>query len=157
MQSKINTYNDIVFEWIPYNQFINIKEIGEGGFAKVYLAIWKDGPLQYNVKSYSIDNGGILKIYGISQNPDTKDYIIVLEYAKGGNLKNWMNKNYRNLNWYNKISMLLNISTGLKEIHQKKMVHHDFHTGIYYQILLVQLIVVVYFIFQIWDRTPNNT
>ncbi|RGB28691.1 kinase-like domain-containing protein [Rhizophagus diaphanus] len=40
-----------------------------------------------------------------------------------------MNKNYRNLSWYNKISMLLNISTSLKEIHQKKMVHHDFHTG----------------------------
>ncbi|PKY52481.1 hypothetical protein RhiirA4_470130 [Rhizophagus irregularis] len=49
MQSKINSYNDIVFEWVPFNQFINIKEIGEGGFAKVYLAIWKDGPLQYNV------------------------------------------------------------------------------------------------------------
>ena len=48
MQLKINKYNDIVFEWIPYNQFSDIKEIGRGGFATVYSAIWKDGPLEYN-------------------------------------------------------------------------------------------------------------
>ena len=48
MQLKIDKYNDIVFEWIPYNQFSNIKEIGRGGFATVYSAIWKDGPLRYN-------------------------------------------------------------------------------------------------------------
>jgi len=48
MQLKIDSYNDIVFEWIPYNQFIDIKEVGEGGFAEVYLAIWKDGPLNYD-------------------------------------------------------------------------------------------------------------
>ena len=47
MQLKINKYRDIVFEWIPYNQFSNIKEIGKGGFATVYSAIWKDGPLKY--------------------------------------------------------------------------------------------------------------
>src|SRR5688572_27714641 len=48
MQLKINQYNNIVFEWIPYNQFSDIKEIGRGGFAKVYSAIWKDGPLEYD-------------------------------------------------------------------------------------------------------------
>ena len=36
MQLKIGKPNDTVFEWIPYNQFNNIKEIG---FAKVYSAI----------------------------------------------------------------------------------------------------------------------
>ena len=48
MQLKIDKYNDIVFEWIPYNQFSDIKEIGRGGFATVYSAIWKDGPLEYD-------------------------------------------------------------------------------------------------------------
>ena len=43
MQLKIDEYNDIVFEWIPYNQFSDInKEIVKGGFATVYSAIWKD-------------------------------------------------------------------------------------------------------------------
>ena len=44
MQLKIDKYSDIIFEWIPYNQFSDIKEIGRGGFATVYSAIWKDGP-----------------------------------------------------------------------------------------------------------------
>ena len=48
MQLKIEKYDDIVFEWIPYNQFSDIKEIGRGGFATVYSAIWKDGPLKYD-------------------------------------------------------------------------------------------------------------
>jgi serine/threonine protein kinase len=49
MQSKINSCFNIVFEWIPYNQFNYVKEIGKGGFATVYSAIWKDGPLKYSV------------------------------------------------------------------------------------------------------------
>ena len=48
MQLNINEYNDIVPEWIPYNQFSNIKEIDRGGFSTVYSAIWKDGLLKYN-------------------------------------------------------------------------------------------------------------
>ena len=48
MQLKINHPNDIVFEWIPYDQFSDIEEIGRGGFATVYSAIWRDGPLDYD-------------------------------------------------------------------------------------------------------------
>ena len=46
MQLKIESPWNIVFECIPYNQFSDIKEIGRGGFATVYSAIWKDGPLE---------------------------------------------------------------------------------------------------------------
>ena len=48
MQPKIKNKNDIIFEWIPYNQFDNIEEISKGNFATVYSAIWKNGPLYYN-------------------------------------------------------------------------------------------------------------
>ena len=48
MQLTINKYKDIVFEWIPYNQFSDIKEIGRDDAAIVYSAIWKDGPLKYD-------------------------------------------------------------------------------------------------------------
>jgi serine/threonine protein kinase len=52
MQLKINSNDDIVFEWVPYSQFDNIKEVGKGGFAKVYSAIWKNGPLYYDNDKY---------------------------------------------------------------------------------------------------------
>ncbi|CAB4440757.1 unnamed protein product, partial [Rhizophagus irregularis] len=162
MQLKINHHSDIMLEWIPYDQFINIKEIGKGGFAMVYSANWKNGPLEYNaankdykrnsnrvialkclhnsqnisdkflneVKKYSINiRSNILNIYGISQNPNTKEYIMVLQYAKEGNFNHWINENYKYFNWKDKLSALNNIINGLKEIHQNNIVHRDFHTG----------------------------
>jgi hypothetical protein len=51
MQSKINSYKDIIFEWVPYNQFNNIKKMGSGsGYDAVYSAIWEDGPLYYEIE-----------------------------------------------------------------------------------------------------------
>jgi hypothetical protein len=43
---NINDYNAPIFEWIPYDQFNNIKKIGEKAIAN--LAIWKNGPLHYD-------------------------------------------------------------------------------------------------------------
>ncbi|GBC08412.1 hypothetical protein RclHR1_00810004 [Rhizophagus clarus] len=163
-EMKLNTdYNfsksNIIFEWIPYNKFNNIEEIGKGGFSTVYSAICNGGLLYYSnswerkpnttvalkclhnsqnfidefikeVKAYpkqKIEN--ILKIYGISQNPNTKDYIMVFEYAEGGNFNNYLNKNYENFDWFNGLKALINTIEGLNKIHQKQMVHHDFHIG----------------------------
>src|SRR5581483_12151587 len=48
-QLKIYHYTDLVFEWIPYSQFNEVKEIGKYGSDKAYSAIWNDGPLLYTV------------------------------------------------------------------------------------------------------------
>jgi hypothetical protein len=48
---KIDKYNDVVFEWIPYSQIDQIKEIGKNDLMTVYSAIWRDGPLQYKENS----------------------------------------------------------------------------------------------------------
>src|ERR1051325_10128039 len=34
-------------EWVPFDRFVNIKQIGEGGFSKVYSATWVDGKANY--------------------------------------------------------------------------------------------------------------
>jgi serine/threonine protein kinase len=54
---------------------------------------------------------------------------MVLHYAEGGNLHQWLNENYHDINWSHIIEGLLTIIRGLKEIHQKNFVHHDFHAG----------------------------
>jgi hypothetical protein len=51
MQLKINNWNDTVFEWIPYNMFDDVKEIGKSGYSSIYSAIWKGGPLYYDHKN----------------------------------------------------------------------------------------------------------
>ncbi len=52
MYKAKNTYlNSPKFlEWVPFNRFTDIKQIGEGGFAKVYSATWMDGLLSYRLE-----------------------------------------------------------------------------------------------------------
>jgi hypothetical protein len=72
-QSKIIDHKDIVFEWIPYNQFNEINEINRSNLITVYSAIWKDGPLYYNYKidEYTRDSNKevSLKYLHNSENP----------------------------------------------------------------------------------------
>jgi hypothetical protein len=42
-----NRYYPLFLEWVPFDRFGNIKQIGEGGFAKVYSAAWIDGKAEY--------------------------------------------------------------------------------------------------------------
>ncbi len=67
MQLKIVEYNNAIFEWIPYNQFDNIKEIN----ITLHSAIWKDGPLYYYKEKYGRKSGNgkvVLKYLYNSQN-----------------------------------------------------------------------------------------
>src|SRR4051812_28509778 len=73
MQLKIGYKDDIVFELIPYDQFNDIKEIDESGFTTTCLAIWKDGPLEYDFADKKewirkSDKKVILKCLNDSQN-----------------------------------------------------------------------------------------
>jgi len=56
MQLISNGYDDTVFEWIPYNQFNQIKKIGKDDFITAYSAVWKDGPLKNSYKKYKFDS-----------------------------------------------------------------------------------------------------
>jgi hypothetical protein len=48
MQMKINEFDDVIVEWIPYNQFNDVKEISKDDSAIIYSAIWVDGSLKYD-------------------------------------------------------------------------------------------------------------
>src|SRR5688572_13404576 len=51
---------------------------------------------------------------------------MVLDYAKGGSFNNLIK---RDNSWYDNINRLKYTIKGLAEIHEKNMVHRDFHTG----------------------------
>src|SRR5436305_6058887 len=51
MQLKINEWNDIVFEWIPYSRFKDVKRTCKGADFDSYSAIWKNGPLIYDYEN----------------------------------------------------------------------------------------------------------
>ncbi|GBC01930.1 hypothetical protein RclHR1_04390015 [Rhizophagus clarus] len=88
MQSKINKPDDVTFEWIPYNQFRNIIEIDKVALKCLHRSQNISDEFLNEIKGYSnkvYSSDYSLSINGLSQDPDTKDYIMVLSYAAGGN------------------------------------------------------------------------
>jgi serine/threonine protein kinase len=54
---------------------------------------------------------------------------MVLDYVEGGNLRNYFKKDFLNLNWQEKLSILFDITHSLKTIHHLKFIHKDLHSG----------------------------
>ena len=50
---------------------------------------------------------------------------MVLQYANGGNLRDFLSKNHENLRWNTRIKMAKQIASGLKCIHECNIVHRD--------------------------------
>ncbi|RIA97001.1 kinase-like domain-containing protein [Glomus cerebriforme] len=69
----------------------------------------------------------LLDVIGITQDPNTKDYMMVLYYCEDGNLKDYLNK--YNISYEYRIQQLFGISRGLLDIHNVGKVHRDFHSG----------------------------
>ncbi|RHZ45059.1 hypothetical protein Glove_692g15 [Diversispora epigaea] len=152
-----------IIEWIPYDRFKDVKQIGRGGFGTIHYASWIDGfirewdienqqwnryPKDKEVALKKFDNFvnfddalnemsihlktngiGTIRFYGITQDPETHSYMMVLEYAADGNFREYLKINFNNINWIQKLKNLLDLSYRLMHIHELNIVHHDFHPG----------------------------
>ncbi|GET02104.1 kinase-like domain-containing protein [Rhizophagus clarus] len=65
----------------------------------------------------------IISFLGISKN-DT-GYIMLLEYANEGNLRDYLTKKFESLEWEKKIRMVLDITCGLQCLHLEGIIHRD--------------------------------
>ncbi|RHZ61605.1 hypothetical protein Glove_346g115 [Diversispora epigaea] len=171
-QSSKNTSTFSPFlEWVPYDEFKNIKYIAEGGFSQIYKATWKanngisdEGTIRrsetevvlkvlnnsQNVDSEFVkelkhlvhcnSDEKIIKCFGVTQDPQTKNYVFILEYARNGDLHHFIYKNFEEFTWKKKILYLCDIVEGIKEIHKKKIIHRDLHSG---NILVSQLYAII--------------
>src|SRR3989337_1428397 len=86
---------------------------------------------------YNADlNGGFFnslrylnKYYGITRDPTTEDFIIIMKYYKLGSLKDYITKSFWNIKWNEKLKILKHIVKGLNHLHNQKIIHRDFHSG----------------------------
>ncbi|RHZ64143.1 hypothetical protein Glove_326g23 [Diversispora epigaea] len=69
----------------------------------------------------------IIQFLGISKDPK-ETYYLVLQYAEGGDLRTYLQKNFETLDWETKISMAKDIARGLNFIHNADIVHRDLHS-----------------------------
>ncbi|CAG8533346.1 3109_t:CDS:2 [Cetraspora pellucida] len=71
----------------------------------------------------------LIRYLGISKNPATQNYAIVMQYAEGGNLRNYLEINYSTLTWEKKLFMLQYIAEGLKILHEEGLLHRNLHSS----------------------------
>ncbi|PKY31612.1 kinase-like protein, partial [Rhizophagus irregularis] len=137
-------------KWIDYNKLKNVEYLDEGGFGIIYKAIWlRDNEnkevilkcynnLNENLNEFlnewtyhescSNNSNDIIDFYGFTKNPDTLQYLVVMDYANKGNLRGNLTRIVKN-NWKQKLYMLYKIISGLNDIHEQDLIHCDFHDG----------------------------
>ncbi|GES87631.1 kinase-like domain-containing protein [Rhizophagus clarus] len=71
----------------------------------------------------------VVRVYGITRDPETKNYMMIMQYAENGTFRNYLDKNYDKLDWKTKFDNLWWISSGLRRIHMNELIHRDLHIG----------------------------
>ena len=124
-----------------------IKQLGEGGYGKVYLVLNNLDNMNYALKEFPIkgetkdkiqeikneaeilskfNHKNIVKYYESFENDDK--FFILMEYCDGQNLSNIINE-YTEKNELIQEEIILNIikqiCLGIKEIHDKNIIHRD--------------------------------
>jgi len=70
----------------------------------------------------------VVKCFGFTKEPKSNNYAMVLEYAENGNLRNYLNTS-KSIDWYQKVEILKQIGHHLCRLHEKEIIHKDFHIG----------------------------
>ncbi|GBC09417.1 hypothetical protein RclHR1_08840006 [Rhizophagus clarus] len=113
-----NVISKRTMERIPYSQVKYSEDddkIAEGGFGVIHKALWlnetiialKTFPKSQNISKFLLnevrslhrcyDTIFIVKYYGITQHPETKDFMLIMEYASGGDLHSHLKNNFTNI------------------------------------------------------------
>ncbi|GBC18931.1 kinase-like domain-containing protein [Rhizophagus irregularis DAOM 181602=DAOM 197198] len=74
-------------------------------------------------------SGYVNRCYGITKDPKSKNFMMVMEYAENGSLRQILNNNFNSMNWNKKLDILQKIANGLEDIHSQGLIHHDLHCG----------------------------
>ncbi|RGB40179.1 kinase-like domain-containing protein [Rhizophagus diaphanus] len=138
-----------LIKFYEFGQFYNLQEIGSGGFGKVYRAYWKDShkccalKTFYNLNDATIEAivreiqhhrevdfyDNVIRFYGVTTfKNQIKEYSLVIEYADGGTLRDYLKKNFENLTWNDKFSLAFQLVYAVSCLHGEGIVHRDLHS-----------------------------
>ena len=71
----------------------------------------------------------IVSCHGVTKFPDNGNYVMVLNYRREGNLRNYLQNNHSKLTLKNRIAILSCLCESLYDIHEKDLIHCDLHSG----------------------------
>ncbi|RHZ45735.1 hypothetical protein Glove_658g1 [Diversispora epigaea] len=73
-------------------------------------------------------NDNILKLYGITKQENTNNYMIVLEYANNGSFRQYLKTNFQTLDWNTKLNLAKQITDVLTFLHSNDIIHGKFNS-----------------------------
>ena len=71
----------------------------------------------------------VIKCFGITQDPITHNYALVLQYMENGDLRSYLKRTVNSLTWKQRIDNIYDICLALNNIHIHKLIHKDLHPG----------------------------
>jgi serine/threonine protein kinase len=76
-----------------------------------------------------LDIKNTIHCYGFTQDPETRSYHMVLKYANGGNLRQYIRKKFPYRGWFKRLLVLKKIIKGVHNIHKANYIHRDLYPG----------------------------
>ncbi|EXX59640.1 Ypk2p [Rhizophagus irregularis DAOM 197198w] len=112
-----NNYT-VVLKKLNNSKNITSKELNE---LKVFYQIYSNRNVleKYNIARY----------FGITQDPITKDIMIIMTYYKSGDLIRYLSSDFYRIDWEIKLDNLSSLIVGLKNLHNLDLIHRDLHSG----------------------------
>ncbi|RGB27754.1 kinase-like domain-containing protein [Rhizophagus diaphanus] len=71
----------------------------------------------------------IARCYCITKDPESRNFMIVMRYVINGSLRQHLNNSFNSTKWDEKLNILQDLSNNLSYIHEKGLIHRDFHCG----------------------------
>ncbi|CAB4426456.1 unnamed protein product [Rhizophagus irregularis] len=143
---------DSKVNFIPYNEFENVESLNKGGFGHIMRATWtktnnyvickkliKTTNIKYDLLDAFIHelkihlrldyyNDRIIRCLGVTFDQKTNEYFLIMQYANGGDLQNYLKENFKKLTWDDKKKLALQIADGLNYLHKEDVLHRDLHS-----------------------------
>ncbi|RIA96744.1 kinase-like domain-containing protein, partial [Glomus cerebriforme] len=136
---------------IPHHELINGVSLYTGGFGHIAKSFWtktnnyvvckklknttiiKHDLLDAFIHELKIHlhldySDRIIRCLGISLDPETNEYLLIMQYANSGDLQNYLKNNFKNLTWNDKKKLAFQIADGLNYLHNEYVLHRDLHS-----------------------------
>ncbi|CAG8445339.1 10862_t:CDS:2 [Dentiscutata heterogama] len=124
---------------INYLKFTNVKAIAQGGYGEISYADWVTGGIKLpvalkSIKPYSDDTQGKNRdkygdfkkeINNYSFFSDEDNYVLVLEFADGRSLKNYLSINSEKMTCKDKLRFAWEMTSGIMCLHEEGIIHRD--------------------------------
>ncbi|GBC07357.1 hypothetical protein RclHR1_07400004 [Rhizophagus clarus] len=138
-----NWINERNIKCFDIKEFFESREIGDGSLGKAFYTNKNLGTRSFVLKSINVNDiiveelvndlemrrkfnahVNILKFYGVVKcQPETGQYLLVMEYANSGALRQYLKEKFEKLTWDDKYHLATQLVTLISNLHDEEIVH----------------------------------